>query len=91
MTNAAEYAAGTEPQSAASRLALEVLGVSADTVTLAFRALAGRTYRVFYQDTLAASARLVLEAVPASATERTALVVDGAPARAARFYSLATP
>jgi hypothetical protein len=89
MTNLEEYTAGTNPRDPTSYL--NVADVAAgNSATITFQALSNKTYTVEFSDTLTDPAWTKLADVAASPTNRTATVIDPAPADM-RFYRLATP
>ena len=85
-SNAAEYLAGTDPRNAASVLTLSATG----QVALAHTALAGRTYRITYRDSLTTGTWLPLTTRAATNTDATVQFTD-TPGTAQRFYRLQTP
>jgi hypothetical protein len=87
LTNLQEYQAGTDPQSAESRLQLDALTVTANGVKLHFRAALDRAYRIEYRDRLGGGAWRTLSEIEAGAA-REVVVEDPAPGSAARFYRL---
>jgi hypothetical protein len=89
MTNGEEYIAGTNPQDPTSYL--NVLDVAADnSATITFQAVSNRTYSIEYADDLSSATWSKLVDVVATATNRTATVVDPDPGPI-RFYRLSTP
>lgn len=91
-SNLQEYIAGTNPQSAASRLRLESVTQTAGGVELQFTAAAGRSYSILYQDSLNVGAWLKLVDVAAQPATQTIVVTDSASlAQSQRFYRIVTP
>ena len=91
MTNLQEFLAGTNPQNAASLLALAA-AMNNDLVELTFTAVAGRTYTILYADALPAGGdwqRFV--DVPASGITQPILVTDTLTQHPQRFYRVVTP
>ncbi len=84
--NAAEYLAGTDPRNSASVLTLTATG----QVTLAHTALAGRTYRITYRDSLTTGTWLPLTTHAATNADATVQFTDTS-GSAQRFYRLQTP
>ena len=93
LSNLQEYIAGTDPRSAASRLALDAIQIEGGDVLLRFQTVAEKTYSVLYRETLAEGGWLTLEDLPAQAAPAVRTVIDhGRPGDGgARFYRLVTP
>jgi hypothetical protein len=91
MSNLDEYRAGTDPQSAASVLALRLVALSVEGATLEFTARPARAYAVVYQDVLGEDSWTTLVEVPAGADERTVGVTHRAAPANTRFYRLILP
>jgi hypothetical protein len=91
-TNLQEFIAGTDPQSAASRLRLEGVTATASGVVISFYAAAGRTYSVFSRDQLGSGEWLKLANVPAQSVSQLITVTDSASlSQPERYYRLVTP
>jgi hypothetical protein len=86
--NASEYLAGTDPRDGSSYLRLEVKVTSPRT--LVFHAIQGRTYSLFYRDSIQASNWIKLRDVDAVVASGEVEVRDEE-ATGTRFYQLATP
>jgi hypothetical protein len=88
-TNLQEYQAGTNPQSAASRLALSASTASNGAIVLRFESVAGRSYTLLYTDSLSTPDWKTLEEIPASTSSGPVQVTDAVPlASPQRFYRL---
>lgn len=91
-TNLQEYTAGTNPQSAASRLRIESVTANGGNVELRFTAMAGRTYSILYRDSLNPGVWLKLIDVASQAANHEVVVSDSAVAgQMQRFYRIVTP
>jgi hypothetical protein len=92
-SNLAEFLAGTNPQSAASRLAASLVSTATPgQYAVRFNAVAGKTYTVRYKDDLNAAAWTRLMDVPAQAFDTLLEVTDPASAsHSRRFYQVVTP
>jgi hypothetical protein len=90
-TNREEYLAGTSPGDPLSRLRIETVTINGSQVQLRFMAVAQRSYRVLYKETLGATAWTKLVDVPATAGTRMESVVDALPSNGTRFYRLVIP
>ncbi len=91
-TNLQEFIAGTNPQSAASRLRLEGVTQSGAGVALQFSAAAERTYSILYSDTLSLSPWLKLADIAAEPIAHQVFITDSASlSQSQRFYQLVTP
>ena len=89
MTNLQEYRAGTDPRSAASRLRIISLDVSADAPQISFPTVGGKTYRIEYCDNLAQGTWNILGHNMFTQTATTLQVQDaGATGGPRRFYRL---
>jgi len=88
LSNAAEWAAGTDYLDPASCLKLQI--AVGNTVQLRFEAVSNRTYTVEFTDQLGPPAWERLTDVLASTNTHTEVIVDPRPA-AQRFYRLVTP
>jgi hypothetical protein len=86
MTNAQEFAAGTNPNSAASVLKVSQMQASGNNMVVSFPTVVGKTYRVDRSDTLqTGSWTTVLNNIPGSGS--TVQVTDtGGAAQPRRFY-----
>jgi hypothetical protein len=89
MSNREEYIAGTNPKDDTSYLQVEEV-LPGNSATISFQAVSNRTYTVEYCDDLSSTAWTKLGDVIATATNRTATLIDPAPS-ATRFYRIATP
>lgn len=90
LTNLEEYLAGTDPQLAASRLAISAVDLNDAETLIRFAAVAGKTYTVVFTDSLAAGAWQRLADVAAQPATGEVTVRD--PGRqTTRFYRLVTP
>jgi len=91
-TNLQEYLAGTDPQSAGSRLQFTGAARVAGGVELQFTAAANRAYSVLYRDSLAGGGWVKFTDVAAQPIARTVTVTDSAALnQSQRFYRLVTP
>ena len=91
-SNLQEYLAGTNPQSAASRLQLAGVTQDAAGLKVQFAAAAGRSYSILYRDSLATGDWAKLADVPAEAVAHQVAVADSASlSQPQRFYRLVTP
>jgi hypothetical protein len=85
-SNLEEFKAGTDPQSAASRLTI-VLDRSAGRSRVGVQAIAGKTYRLEYRDDLlTGSWRTLVTGISSPATATVQIVDDGSTGTAKRFY-----
>ncbi len=92
LTNLQEFISGTHPRDGQSYLKLDFAGGTASGVTLRFHAAAGRSYSVFYRETLAAGNWTRLTDVEAQETARDVELNDpAAMLPSSRFYRLVTP
>lgn len=91
MTNAQEYAAGTDPTNSASVLRISGISISGNDFVVSFSTVAGKTYRVERSDTLAAGSwTTLLDNI--AGTGGTVQVTDvGAAAQSKRFYRIVLP
>ncbi len=89
LTNAQEQKAGTDPTNAASFLKIDSI-TAAGGATLTFGAVSNRTYSVQFSDSMNPGSWSTLTALPARATNWTAIIQDSTP-NTNRFYRLATP
>ena len=89
MTNAQEYAAGTNPTNAASLLKVTGLTVNSDgSITVSFLTVSGKTYRVERSDTLHAGSWTTLsDNIPGTGGTVQVTDLDGA-LQPKRFYRL---
>ena len=87
-SNLAEYLAGTDPSSAADRLRVQARLDADGATTIEFQAVSNKTYALEYCGALHGAWSL-LQAVSASATNRTHSFIDRPPGN--RFYRLITP
>jgi hypothetical protein len=90
-TNLEEYLAGTDPQSAQSRLKVDAITSAPGLTTLQFLAISNRTYSVLYKNSLDTPGWSKLHDVEARATNRNAVVQDTTLLQTNRFYRLVTP
>ena len=90
-TDLQEYLAGTDPRDRKSGLRIESVRSSADGAKIAFLAIAGRSYRLDYRDSLTGSAWKSLTTVAAGVADRNVEWLDPGPVSRQRFYRLATP
>jgi subtilisin family serine protease len=88
-----EFAAGTDPTNALSRLAILSAVVSSNGTTLSFAASSNRTYTVERQSGTWDASWQVVADVPAHATNRTVAVTDRGDPSSTRstFYRIVTP
>lgn len=89
-TNAEEYAAGTDHRNSRSYFGIAEIRVGVETV-ISFKALANRSYSVFYTDSLADPKWIILEDIPARESNRSVSVSDRDRRENGRYYRLATP
>ncbi len=91
--NKAEYLAGTNPQSGASRLAASLVStVTPGQFAVRFTAVAGKTYTVRYKNDLAAATWTKLIDVPAQGADTVLDAADpGSIGQPRRFYQVVTP
>lgn len=89
MLNWQEWIAGTDPTDAASYLRIDSLTANG-VATLAFGAVAGRTYTIEFTSTLGSGTWSRLANVVAQATNRTEQILDPT-YTTNRFYRIATP
>jgi len=91
-TNLQEYIAGTNPQSAASRLRFENVSQGINGVGLQFTAVAYRSYSILYKNTANSGAWLKLIDVPAQPGTQPIVVTDSSSlGQSQRFYRIVTP
>ncbi len=90
MTNVREYLAGTDPQDAASRLALAIAPPSGGTLELRLNAVSNKSYTVQYRSDLATGAWLRLQDILAAPTNRNILLATNV-ADPKRFFRIRTP
>ena len=91
LTNLQEYLAGTHPLDATSYLKIQAMS-SADGIRLKFRAVAGRSYKIQYCESLAGSPWNTLTNVAPQLRDDTVEIPETWPAgTAGRFYRLSTP
>jgi hypothetical protein len=91
LTNLQEYLAGTHPLDALSCLKFQALS-SADGIRLQFQAVAGRSYKIQYCESLAGSAWNTLTNVASQIRDNTVEIPETWPAGTpGRFYRLSTP
>ncbi len=92
-SNLAEYLAGTDPQSAASRLAASIVTTATPgEYAVRFTAVAGKTYTVRYKNALSDATWTTLANVPAQGADTLIDVPDpAAGAQPKRFYQVVTP
>ncbi len=90
ISNFDEYIAGTNPLDPLSYLLVKSVRLNSGSVTLTFRAAAGKTYSVLYTDTLPGGSWQKLKDVDAQTATGDMQITDG-PAGAGRFYRLVTP
>jgi hypothetical protein len=90
LSNLQEYIAGTHPRDPSSYLRINVVAGTPDVAVLQFNAVAGKTYTIFYSDSLAPGTwfRLV-DIAPRDATGP--LTIYDSTAQGPRFYRLRTP
>ena len=88
MTNAAEYAAGTDPKSSASVLRVSAIATNANEVAMSFPSVAGKTYRLESSETLQNGSWLPVQNNIAGTGEVLQVVDPGGMAEAKRFYRL---
>jgi hypothetical protein len=87
LTNLAEFRAGTDPASSASRLALNV-APSGSSATLTVQAVPGKSYSILVRDDLTAGAWQKLQDVTGSGAVS---VTDPASGQRHRYYRVVTP
>jgi len=90
LSNADEYAAGTDPQDALNLLRVSRIEVDEGSALLEFAAKSNKTYTVQFRDGLGTGGWLALTNLPARSTNAVERVTDGAPG-SRRFYRLVTP
>jgi len=91
LTNLQEYLAGTHPLDASSFLKIEALS-SADGIHLKFQAVAGRSYKIQYCESLPGNQWNTLTNVAPELKDNTVEIPETWPAgTAVRFYRLSTP
>jgi hypothetical protein len=90
-TNRDEFLAGTDPQSAASRLELQVTSATPGLTQLQFLALANRSYTVLYKNSLENPGWTKLRDIPSAGNDRMETIDDDIPVTSQRFYRLVTP
>lgn len=91
-SNRAECLAGTDPQSAASRLQFDDVMATTSGVDLQFTAAANRSYSILYKNSWADPVWLKLTDVAAQPAARPVVVTDSsALSQPQRFYRLVTP
>ncbi len=91
LANWEELLAGTLPNDATSRLALDAFASAPEAVTLQFLAVSNRTYSVLFSESLETPDWEKLADISAESTNRTAIVTDPTGGLASRFYRLVTP
>lgn len=90
--NLQEFTAGTNPQSAASRLKIDSVLPVAGGVQISFLAVSNKTYSILYHGPLWTGGWSKLADVPAQFTTQSVTVTDGGASGASpRFYRLVTP
>ena len=90
LTNLQEYLAGTDHLDSSSALKFDVITIGSE-VTLAFQAVANRSYSVLYKNSLVDPDWLKLADVPASPVTEVVEFNDESVAGSTRFYRLVTP
>lgn len=92
-SNRSEYLAGTDPRNGSSIFAARVVpGPGAGQWSVRFIATAGKTYSVFYKNSLSNPTWTKLADVPASGTTGEVGVIDsGTSGAVQRFYQVVTP
>ena len=92
-SNKAEYLAGTNPQSSASRLAASLVSTATPgQFAVRFTAIAGKSYTVRYKNDLTATMWTKLLDVSAQGSDTLLDVTDpGSAAQPHRFYQVVTP
>lgn len=89
LSNYAEWLAGTDPQDSSSSLKLDAIRTTADTITLEFRARAGRSYTILTAPAAEATIWFKAADTPAAAVDR--MVTLDLPLSNRAFYRLVTP
>jgi len=89
MTNLQEYLAGTDPQSAASKLSVAISLASPTAARLQFSASANISYTLQHRTSLSTGAWLNLQSLPSAPSNRT-VVITNTPG-AMRFYRVTVP
>ncbi|MDB6056012.1 MAG: hypothetical protein JWN25_3535, partial [Verrucomicrobiales bacterium] len=90
--NLQEFIAGTNPLDAGSRLQINVPVVTANSISLSFSAVAGKSYSVLYRDSLAQGSWLKLSDVSPQSQDGLVTVQDSTVRNpAGRFYLIVTP
>jgi hypothetical protein len=90
MTNLQEYLAGTDPQSAASKLSVAISIASANAARVQFNAAANISYTLQHRTSLSTGSWLTLQSVPAAPSNRT-VIITNAPGTSTRFYRVTVP
>ena len=90
-TDLQEYLAGTNPRDPKSGLRINSVRSLGEGAKISFSAVAGRSYRLDYRDSLTASGWKSLTSVAAGVADRTVEWVDQGPPSGQRFYRLVTP
>ena len=90
MTNLQEYLAGTDPQSAASKLSVTISIAPANAARLQFNAVANISYTLQQRPSLSSGSWLTLQSVPAAPSDRT-VIVTNVPGTSTRFYRVTVP
>lgn len=85
-TNLQEFLAGTDPRNASSRFRITSVTSASANITITFSAVAGKTYRVEYNDDLTSSTWLLLQDQLFATGSTLSLADVGATALPHRFY-----
>jgi autotransporter-associated beta strand protein len=91
MTNAQEYAAGTDPKNAGSALRVSNIAFSGNDVVVSFPTVLGKTYRLERSGSLQAGSWTTVQANIAGTGGVVQLTDAGAAAQSRRFYRITTP
>jgi hypothetical protein len=92
MTNLQEFAAGTQPNDASSRLAATVALTSPSQATVSFPGVIGKSYRLEASDDLLTGSWQMVHSVPALVATATVALEDALPPTVRRrFYRVITP
>jgi len=88
MTNAQEFAAGTDPNSAASVLRVSQIQPGGNDIVVSFPSVLGKTYRLEYSDTLQSGSWVTLQNNIAGTGNPISVTDVGGAGQARRFYRI---
>ena len=88
MTNAQEYAAGTDPNNRASALKISSLTKSGNDMVITFSTVSGKTYRVERSDTLQSGSWTTVQDNIAGTGNDVQVTDTGGATQPKRFYHL---